>query len=574
MILFIKDNKFILRADYSPELTQQIKQIPGAMYDKWEWTFPLESFPFAQKELNLKPAHYYPYLKTYIPKDLVPDTMAFYDNKRLILTGKTEHLDLLIENLHILCGYEEITEEYLYRKRKRVYERIQHTLIEINSVKQNYVSLTYPKGLHHRVKTFLKWLGVQYKELPPEPIPKGTLIFPGKPKKPARYYQEDIARKAPMIRRATIVKPTGSGKTRTAGEIIRTLRLPTLFLTDSRLLLNQTAKSLNEVLNIPIGKVGGRYFDIQPVTVATVQTIRAILTEGDKDTLDVKALKNEINAAKALFNGLPIKTDDKREAIIRLLAQTELLIVDEAHTLGADTIYQVASLPEPSLAFGLTATPQREDEKNIYIEAATGPIWKPISEEELIEKGYLLPVKVWVIPFKHNRKYQGKLSEMYEIKKEAIIQNPIRNALLKAITERLQEKYKTLLLVNEQEHAEILAQMLNTTYITSKTKEQDQNKAIADLQNRKIKTLIATPLLEQGVDIPDAELLIDAVPRRSVRRIIQAAGRIRRPGAGKKFAYIVTLLDLDDSIFEKQSLRKLNILKQAGFEIIYGKNVM
>ena len=146
--------------------------------------------------------------------------------------------------------------------------------------------------------------------------------------------------------------------------------------------------------------------------------------------------------------------------------------------------------------------------------------------------------------------------------------------MLKAITERLQEKYKTLLLVNEQEHAEILAQMLNTTYITSKTKEQDQNKAIADLQNRKIKTLIATPLLEQGVDIPDAELLIDAVPRRSVRRIIQAAGRIRRPGAGKKFAYIVTLLDLDDSIFEKQSLRKLNILKQAGFEIIYGKNVM
>lgn len=574
MILFQKEDCIIVRVDYNPELTHQLKQIPGSSFDKWEWNFPIESLPIAIKELNLKPAHFYPYLKAQVPKDLAPGTMAFYDGHKLVLTGKNDTLDLLIENLQILCGYEETTEEYVRGKGKR-YQREFHALIKLSASRQGYISLVYPKGLQYRVKTFLTWLGVPYKEKSPEPLPKATLTFPGNPKFPARYYQEAIAKQAPLIRRATIVKPTGSGKTRTAGEIIRQLRVPTLFLTDSKLLLNQTAKSLGDVLNIPIGKVGAGFFDVQPVTVATVQTIRAVLVEGKKEALNTQEIQQEIQAAKMLFDGVPIpkSIDSKRDTVIRLLAQTELLIVDEAHTLGADGIYQVASLPEPALSFGLTATYQREDEKGIYTEAATGPIWKPILEKELIEKGYLLPVKVWVVPFKHNKKYQGKLSEMYDIKLEAIIQNERRNKLLKAIAERFQERYKTLLLVNEQEHAKELAEALKTTFITSKTKYNEQQEAIQSLQKRSIKTLVATPLLEQGVDIPEAELLIDAVPRKSVRRIIQAAGRIRRPGPGKECAYIVTLLDLDESIFEKQSLRKIHILKQAGFDVIFSKTI-
>lgn len=572
MILFQKDDHIVARIDYAPEIVQQFKKIPGASFDQWEWIFPKEAMNHAWEALKLRPAHLYPYLKGYVPKGLVPGTKAYYDGKKLILIGKSEHLDYLIENLQILCGYEEVVEEYK-RGQGRIYTRIAPTLLEVNAVKAGFVTLSFPKGLAYRVKTFLTWLDVEYHEKPHSEIPKPSLVFPGSPKYPARDYQQKIAAQAPQVRRATLVKPTGSGKTRTAGEIIRTLGLPSLFLTDSRLLLRQTAKSLAETLNIPIGVVGAGTFQIEPVTVATIQTIYAVLG-GRQKTFDMKALKREVAVTKELHKGLtiPNNPEDKREAIIRMLARTELLIVDEAHTLGSEMIYSVASLADPTLSFGLTATPQREDEHGIFIEAATGPIWRPISEQKLIEEGYLLPVKVWAVPFRHSKRYQGSLRDMQDIKLAAIIENPKRNALLIQLARKFQDRYRTLLLVNEKEHAENLAKQLGTTFITSETKTKDQEEAIRALRMREIRTLVATPLLEQGVDIPEVELLIDGVPKKSVRRLIQAAGRIRRPGPKKTYAYIVTVLDFDnEGMFEKQSARKLHILKQAGFEIIFSQ---
>ena len=568
MILFKKEDRIIVRVDYSPEIVQKLKQIPGASFDNWEWTMPVSSWPIAYEMLGVHPAHLYPYLREYVPAGLLPSVKAHHTGQALILTGNDRHLDYLITNLTVLCGFEEVSEEYKPGK-GRVYTRNQQTLLEIKEVRQNSVTVAYPQGLHHRVKTFVsEWLDIPFKDTQAVQIPKPILKFPGQPKYAARYYQENIAAQAPFVRRATIVKPTGSGKTRTAGEIIRKTGLPTVFLTDSKLLLKQTAKSLGETLNIPIGMIGDGLFDVQPVTVATIQTIFSILKNED-NILETKALQNEIVSVKALLKGLeiPESIGDKRDAVIKMLAGCDLLIVDEAHTLGADIIYQVASLAQPAMSFGLTATYQREDERGIYIEAATGPIWKPVNEQELMDQGYLLPVKVLVLPFNHGRKYEGRLRDMQKIKRLAIIDNNQRNQLLQQVCKHYGSKYKTLLLVNEQEHAAKLAQALTTKFITGKTPSKEQEQAIKDLREGKINALVATPLLEQGVDIPESQLLIDGVPRRSVRRIIQAAGRIRRPSPGKDCAYIVTIMDIDGGMFEKQSLRKLHILKQAGFEV-------
>ena len=59
--------------------------------------------------------------------------------------------------------------------------------------------------------------------------------------------------------------------------------------------------------------------------------------------------------------------------------------------LGADTIFTVAQATNSYYSYALTATPQREDGKELLIEAGTGPVRKIISDQELEEQGYILP---------------------------------------------------------------------------------------------------------------------------------------------------------------------------------------
>lgn len=567
MLLFPKQDHIVIRVPYSKESTRKIASVPGAKFDRWEWVIPEESFTKAWDILELNHGYLYPYLRSRMPEIDIQGITVILNEKILILRGAASKTSYILDCIKTLCGYEEVTEEM--SKGKRIQNREFKTIAEVLAQTPKTTIITFPPGLRSRIRTFITMLGITVSETDTPTVVEPELSIVKSPKYPARDYQVDIANNVQQIRRATIVMPTGSGKTRTAGEIIRTLRLPTLFLTDSRMLLSQTAKSFEQTIGIPIGRVGGKYFDTRPITVATVQKIRSVLSE-QGELLDTKRLIQEIKERR----GQSPRSEDIREQILCMLANARILIVDEAHTLGADAIYAVASLVSPDYAYGLTATPQREDEKGIFTEAATGPLWRPVKETELIERGYLLPVEVWVIPFQHAKTYKNiRLKDMYKVKEEAILKNIKRNDLLTRIAERTQKKFRTLLLVNEQEHAELLAEKLQTTFITGSSKAQVQDEAIQNLVNRDIQTLIATPLLEQGVDIPEAELLIDGVPRKSVRRIIQSIGRIRRPLPNKTNAYVVTIADLDNGIFEQQFQRKYHILKQSGFTVKILQNI-
>lgn len=575
MQLFPRDRNIIVRADYSPEFTRSIHNVPNAEFKMWEWVVPLESWESLKANLQIEPAHCYPYLCHLVPKGLFPNVKATLGNDRLhVVAADPAVLQRLIVNMETLCGYEEVTEEYNRQEREYTYTKESYTLLERLRKEPNRIIWTFPPGLAYRIHRFLKDVAgiellVKFKHDPVQPY----LIFPGEPKYPARDYQAKIASQAPQIWNATIVKPTGSGKTRTAGEIIRTMRVNTLFITDADLLLKQTANAFTETLNSPIGRIGGGKFNIKPVTVATAQSLWALLTRSDdgkkltreEKRAKMKDIKNEIALIRR--NG-PLAVNDKRDELLNYLATVDLQFVDEAHTLGAEYLFLVANLTFPHFSYGLTATPQREDEKGIYIEAVTGPVWRPVTEEELINAGYLLPVKVLVIPYRHQKKGKVRGRNFSKLKKAMITGNLERNFLVTDLSEFYSRKYKTLTLVNEIEHGQTLSNFLGVPFISSKDKSI-QEQAIADLVEGKIRCLISSPILEQGVDIKEAEVLIDAIPRRSARRIIQAIGRVRRPGPGKTSAYVVTLFDMDDGVFLKQSLRKLHILQSAGFEIYY-----
>lgn len=570
MLLFPKDGIIAIRAEYSPSFTKLIRKVPGAQFKGWEWQIPQESLPLAKTIFELTEAHYFPYLMEHINRNAFSNIKVHLNENTEVVTIKAppEDIEKLTKNIVVLCGYEQVIDRTVKGK-GRVYERNYNTLLK--DLEQNDDTLTFrmPIGLSNRMSAFLRnFPDIKLTYTPKREIPKPLLRFKPIPSEiQVREYQVSIRVAAPKYRRATIVLPTGAGKTITAGLITHELKVPTLFLTYSSILLYQTQKSFEKLLGVSVGVIGDGRFDLREITIATVQSILSILsgTEGFEEIAEaIKALQ-QVNSVDLQ---IPI-TAEKKSALINYLSRVQLVFVDEGHMLGAETIYTATRLCRPYYCFALTATPYRTDNREIFIEAATGPIWRPISEEELVKQGYVLPVKIAVAPYTHP--VPNRLSSRRDSAKlysRAISANITRNQLIIRIAKMCEKKYRTLILVKEIAHGLTLAKELNTAFIHSQTPEEEKNRIFQDFSDGKIRVLISSPILEQGVDIPAIELLFDATPRKSPIKILQTIGRARRPAPGKTHAYVITICDLDKGVYEKQSARKLDILKQANFEIM------
>src|SRR5262245_32663031 len=69
--------------------------------------------------------------------------------------------------------------------------------------------------------------------------------------------------------RGVVVLPTGTGKTLLAILAVNRAARPTLVITPTIDLLNQWYDELTNAFNVPVGLLGGGYYDLQPLTVTT-----------------------------------------------------------------------------------------------------------------------------------------------------------------------------------------------------------------------------------------------------------------------------------------------------------------
>jgi len=116
---------------------------------------------------------------------------------------------------------------------------------------------------------------------------------------------------------------TGSGKTVMAAAVISARRQPTLILVHSKELMYQWRDRLREFLGIEVGLVGDGMCDIQPITVAIVNTARK--------KLDI--LSNRFGH----------------------------VVVDECHRCPSTMFTEVLKAMPCRFQLGLSATPYRRD---------------------------------------------------------------------------------------------------------------------------------------------------------------------------------------------------------------------
>lgn len=396
-----------------------------------------------------------------------------------------------------------------------------------------------------------------------------------------RDYQDDAVEAALLNPRGVIQAPTGAGKTAIGARVIAARGKHALVVVPTIDLLYQYKRFLIEHLNevvggeigecqASIGQMGDGVVDPQPITVATVRTAaKAFNVAYEKYEYGEYDDKDDTE----------VHPSELREWIDRI----GTLIVDEAHILGAQTIYDLATkLPAPN-KYGFSASPWRDDGADLMIEAATGKKIYVIKTKVLVEQGYLVPPVIevvdtsdWWIPAAWGqtcprcgaqRPPAGPLgpakdcdacggmkvnwqSEFTPAYKHEIVDNALRNM---QIAELVMGNVQmaggplwgpTLVLVKQVKHGKTLEALIHdSVFLSGKDKGEERVRVYDQLRSGEVNTVIATTIADLGLDLPILRNLVLAGGGKSSTRHLQRIGRVARPYPGKSFARVI---DFDD----------------------------
>jgi len=374
-----------------------------------------------------------------------------------------------------------------------------------------------------------------------------------------RDYQEEAAKRALKKKRGVLEMATGSGKTVVAAVIISRLRRECLLFVHTRDLLYQTKEYLEKNLKTRVGIVGDGTVDIRPITVATIQTTARALgmtlpPEGDEPLSPGDATQ---------------LSESQEKQIVGKLETVPVVFFDECHHLPADTCYEVAMRMEKAeYRYGLSATPYRTDGHDPLMTAALGPKIYTAKASLLISKGYLVPPEIFVYVTPRPKNIPKK-KDYHAVVERCITNCPERNEFIAGIAMELNERdLSTLILVSQIPHGKKLSELIpGSFFIQGRDKSETRRRAIRDLQKKKIMSLIATTLADEGLDIPNLNALILAGGGKSETRVFQRIGRALRPAPGKNRAIIVDFLDRVPYL-QNHSMKRIEIYRtEPMFEI-------
>jgi len=390
-----------------------------------------------------------------------------------------------------------------------------------------------------------------------------------------RDYQQTVVDRALKVERGVMKAATGSGKTEMVTQIISDIRaFPAMFYVTSCDLLMQAHDRLSSYIRyngqpVKIGKIGAGCCDLQPITVATVQSCEmAISGSYTKNKYDDCSLTD-----KTKFE------DSQKKQIVDLVRQSQLVFLDECQHTSAETIQTILNNSYSArFRFGGSASPWRDDGLDILIEAAFGRRFCDISASFLIDNGWLIEP---TIIFNHFDQNLGPAETWAAHYSKYVVNNEVRN---RWIAERalyhVERGRPVIILVKHVPHAENISELMNhkCEILTSsgdpaKT-PKNRKKYLDQMRNRELMCIIATSLLDEGVDVPAASVGIFAGGGKSSTRELQRVGRFIRKDPNdpnKTNAYIEEFYDHTRFLSHHTKARLKILQTEPRFQIVQNR---
>ena len=345
-----------------------------------------------------------------------------------------------------------------------------------------------------------------------------------------REYQQDaLDAWVDSNRRGVLELPTGAGKTVIAIAAIAAVGVPTLVVVPTIDLLEQWQRELESEFDIPIGRLGGGQQRVEDVTVSTY----------DSAYLRVDELGDRFG----------------------------LVVFDEVHHLGAEGYQDIARLLAAPDRLGLTATFERPDGAHETVAELVGPRVYDIAVDELAGD-HLAPYEIRRIEVEltpdERAEYDEAQGTFVEYVRQANISFSSGSDYLQLVKrsgndprarEALLAKQRAReLMMNAENKQQQLARILDrheddriivfTAHtdlvyrlserfllpaITSETGAAERRELLQRFRDGTYSRIVAANVLDEGVDVPDANVGVVLSGSGSEREFTQRLGRILRP---------------------------------------------
>jgi superfamily II DNA or RNA helicase len=381
------------------------------------------------------------------------------------------------------------------------------------------------------------------------------------------YQKKALDNWAKAAKRGCVVLPTGAGKTVIGVKAIEMVNSASIVIVPTIDLMDQWTDVLSKYFPyMKIGNLGGGSDDIQAITVSTYDTayIRA------------SSLGNKF----------------------------ALIIFDELHHLAAPGYRSIAERFASPFRLGLTATIEREDNLHkdfprlvgggIVFQAHAGELArdKHLASYEIERRQVeMLPEEIEV--YKKNfgvyqvclkklglrMNYTGAfrrlimMSGRNSIAREAILaRNKAMDIALnsKSKIEELRKilsenkGLKTIIFTQHNKLVFEISDRFLIPFITHKSSKAERQDALSGFKEGRYNALVTSKVLDEGVDVPDAELGIIVSGTGSSREFIQRLGRLLRPKSdSNKKAKLVEIIssgtrEIGTSTKRKRALNKVD----------------
>jgi len=289
----------------------------------------------------------------------------------------------------------------------------------------------------------------------------------------------------------------------------------------------------------------------QTVLMAPTQ----ILANQHYETL--KLMFKDMKIRISLVTGSVVKTGAGMSDVIvgtqallnRTFERVGLLIIDEQHKFGVKQINFLQKINPHVLT--MTATPiPRTIAQTLFSDMDLSVI------DELPKNRQ--KIKTWLVPNeKRDSAYDWIRKQITELRSQAFIICPL-------VEESESETLKDVKSVKKEfNNLQSVFSDLKLGLLHGKLKEKEKNEVLNSFKKGRIDILVSTPVVEVGIDIPNATImLIEASDRFGLAQLHQLRGRVGR-GAKESYCLLFTENDSDKSTARLTALTQTS----SGFEL-------
>jgi superfamily II DNA or RNA helicase len=358
-------------------------------------------------------------------------------------------------------------------------------------------------------------------------------------REPYPHQQEALDAWIQAGRKGVVVLPTAAGKTYLAQMAMQATPRSTLITVPTLDLMHQWyAHLLAAFPNVEIGLLGGGSRDRSPILVATY----------DSAAIHAESLGNRY----------------------------ALLVCDECHHLPSDFNRVIAEYTIAPYRLGLTATPDRTDGRHVDLDTLLGSVVYYRTAEDLAGKALahheVVQIKVKLSPQERTRydaliqtrnafleksniwlgTIQGwqrfvQASAQSQAGRRAMLAHRESRSIalgtegkLRVLADLLAQHYpqQTLIFTNDNATVYRISQEFLIPALTHQTPVKERHEILQNFREGKYKMLVASHVLNEGVDVPEASVAILLSGTGSTREYIQRLGRVLRKGQGRKTAVL------------------------------------